>query len=1030
MRDVNDTGFDLVLGEGDWTSWTGVRRAAADAEASVVYDRSRRALTLRPRTEDLRVGGRRRRSGPVLGEEDRAPAAPDRYGNWYWIDPDDRSRILVRSVGDGNVTTFWSGADRSSDPRMSSSAAVSDSPFRARSAQTGETGVGEEGIGEEGPGGEGDGTRLGGLTVTGDHRLVVGGTAAEEAVREGASTSAPARSERPRAELLVFDLHGGGPPRSIPLRADGFDPIDAAPRPDGGLYLLDRYAPSGDGPGRIWAFDRALRVTGPRRSGDGKAAFRPRPVPEDADADSPPEEVDRADERRHGGEAGPFRLPPDHGPGTARSVVSLPDGTVLVLYGGRVVSDDGERVVSSAVRYDLLPEAAGADPLTVRGRVAISELLTEAGIEQSETARSGWEIHDGAFLERSAGPTESFAGALFVVGVDGDQAFRFTVTGTESAVTAELEPDLIPLRRFGGKAVVRAGDRVYYDFEQRWLPLTARLRRRFVTEGRIVSGPMDSEIAECRWHRLFIDGCIPPDTAVRVETRTADHADRLSDQPWQPEPELYRRDGGSELPYHRPFTDSERERPGTGTWELLLQRAEGRYLQVRLTLHGSGRASPRLYALRVYRPRFSYLDHYLPDVYRQDEESAHFFERYLANAEGLFTALEGRIAHARSLFDTRTVPDEYLDWLGSWFDAEFDAALDDRRRRLVLDHAVELYDQRGTPRGLARMLTVALDTCADDALFTPGGVAAAIGRPEDADRQTRRQFGVRIVEQFAARDVPRASVGDATAAGQPTEVPVDSPWRPEDGAEVLHRRFERFLSDRYETESERLENWPEPRFPPLLPSSRSSEGPRRRADWRTFVRRVVEGPYAEIEAAPEEGGGSATSDAVTARFRAFLRRRYGRVEDLSSGWPDHPGTLEEMDLPGELPTGDALGDWMDFVGLSLPIERAAHRFRVLVPVEPEEPVDVQRDRLEIARRVARKQKPVHTDVEVLPYWAAFRVGTGRTGLDTVLGAGSRYSDLLVGRDALGDHTVGAAHPEDVTDRRIAGRDAPDAPRPL
>ncbi|MEF8817489.1 MAG: hypothetical protein V5A58_11910, partial [Salinibacter sp.] len=135
-------------------------------------------------------------------------------------------------------------------------------------------------------------------------------------------------------------------------------------------------------------------------------------------------------------------------------------------------------------------------------------------------------------------------------------------------------------------------------------------------------------------------------------------------------------------------------------------------------------------------------------------------------------------------------------------------------------------------------------------------------------------------------------------------------------------------------------------------------------------------------------------------------------------------------LPDTLPSGTALQDWIQFVGTALPVHRAAHRFRVLVPVDPDADEAAQRQRLKIARRVVETQKPAHTAFEVLPYWAAFRVGTVRTGLDTVLGKGSRYSPLLLGDGALAEETVGAAHPGHVDDRRVVGRDAADAPRPL
>src|SRR5207253_1878580 len=131
----------------------------------------------------------------------------------------------------------------------------------------------------------------------------------------------------------------------------------------------------------------------------------------------------------------------------------------------------------------------------------------------------------------------------------------------------------------------------------------------------------------------------------QVWSRAAENEDELSRTSWQTEPPLVRRANGSELPFAPVPTSSNR-----GTFELLLQNARGRYLQLQLRLTGNGRVSPRLHALRIYYPRFSYLEHYLPAVYREDAASASFLDRFLANFEGTNTAIEDRIAAAQMLF--------------------------------------------------------------------------------------------------------------------------------------------------------------------------------------------------------------------------------------------------------------------------------------------------------------------------------------------------------------------------------------------
>jgi phage tail-like protein len=292
-----------------------------------------------------------------------------------------------------------------------------------------------------------------------------------------------------------------------------------------------------------------------------------------------------------------------------------------------------------------------------------------------------------------------------------------------------------------------------------------------------------------------------------VWTRAHNDRELLESVPFTHEPNLYLRGAGAELPYYQPFPELERQPEATGTWELLFQQAHGCYLQIKLVLAGNGRATPQLRALRAYYPRFSYPKRYLPAVYEEDAESASFLERLLANPEGFYTEIEGKIAEVSALFDARSAPAEVLNWLAGWVGLVLDplwARIQERRqpagqepmrpvpdrRRLFIRYARKLYDRRGTPDGIKFALHLLLHPCLEATLRR---FKAAAVKPNPALRDELNRLGlpyptavmseeqledllhdyvltpnrpskVRIVERFLTREGRAAVAGDPTRA--------------------------------------------------------------------------------------------------------------------------------------------------------------------------------------------------------------------------------------------------------------------------
>lgn len=1006
--DANGTRYHLLLTEADWSrcanAQTPVRAQAGPASRSetvsgVAWNSARSELTLHPRLSQFI--GAPKDSPPTLNM--RRGAGRDHYGNWYWID-ETGLKVRVKSEGTGNVSDFWPP-----DVDFECDAAARRGDFQPRDLKPLPR------------------SQFRGLAVTEDHYLVVG-------------------LLQP-AGLLIFDLHAGGSPQAL-VWPEGvpFAPYDMSPAPGGGVWILDHDN------ARYWGVNRSFNVI---RLGQHETVLQAGGRDDFQPKEGGPERWTRALTFPEGISLGHSSPLAAHDP---VAIEALPDGTVLILH-----SNPGNENRFSLVSRYRLQEQLGT-PVSTEG---MAEL-----IEDEQRADFKLVGFDFAFVPEHKSDDMRVLDRLYIVEENGNQTFAFNLSAKDDQLLMEPLPDYLPMRLFGGKGLVRVGDDSYYDFGDSWIPLVEQRRPRYTQEAALLtpineadpaSEPQDetgherphafdAREPDCVWHRLMLDACIPPETELFVWSRAANNERELALAEWQPEPRLYLRGSGSELPYVSRKSSEE-----DGTWELLFQNARGRFLQLKLELSGNGRTTPRLRALRVYYPRFSYLEKYLPAVYREDQPSASFLDRFLANLEGLYTAIEDRVASAQMLFDVRSAPPETLQWLAGWFGVTLDPTWDDARRRLFIKHAMLFFQYRGTIRGLQWALRLALDECVDEKIFM------------DAQAGQVRSSGIRVIEKFLTRRTPGIVFGDPTDQRGPQLIRQTARWQPGLGGAELHRRWDKALrhalGPKLKQRKLRLypinapewdENgalWRQFSLDTLGFIPEVSVDERRR--WQNFLARK----YRSVRVLNQAHQSKWTSFArlslpfdatqqstlfedwrqfvqevapvATAPNRKwwqdFLARRYRRINALNEAYGTRWPSFELVSLPGSLPRdGNALQDWYLFEAVVVPMQRSAHRFTVLLPVPKAKPGETEKfqERLDLARRIINLEKPAHTIFDIKFYWALFRTGEARLGQDTLLDLGSRaprlMSPMILGQGYLAETFIAPAHPQDVADRQTLG----------
>ncbi|MEH6413436.1 phage tail protein [Pseudomonas sp. CGJS7] len=824
--------------------------------------------------------------------------------------------------------------------------------------------------------------------------------------------------------VMSFDLISGGPPLETAWPAQvPFEPFALCARHGGGAWVLDRANR------RLWELDCTLAVV------DSGQPMQPLPAPAIDD------------------------FQPLLGPPRIQPALTFPAGLDLTSLTPAIA--DPIAIQSHAEQRVMVLDR------DLPGRRSRVVRLRRQGDSWNADASQWLDAlpalaHDMLYASGLGAKPGGAAPRLFVASEIGNQVHAFEPIDHDDGFALRAPAELYPLRRYAGRALVSLGGMAYYDSganQPRWTPVVQQHRQRYAAQAQLITPAFDSEELGTVWDKLLFDGCVPPDTEVLVESRAGDELDGWfagQAQPatdaqvigeWLREPAPRLRGDGPELPWlRREAARQTRREAGAGTWELLLQRARGRYLQLRLTLVSrNGTGSPRLRALRLWAPRFSYPQRFLPAVYREDPGSGEFLERWLANCESTLTEIEDRVVQVESLFDARSVPQDALAWLAGWFDLALDPAWDERRHRLLVVHAMDFFRWRGTVHGLRLALALAFEDDVDAAMFDgPRGGDDGAGR-------------IRIVEAYQARLVETLIADAAATAAGPRTVSRQTLWTPAEGNAGL--------ADRYAAWQQRQASALEQIVPFSLAPPADDDAARQ---WRGFAqaalgfvpaagaaerarwRGLLQSRYPQIDAlnrahdrqyagfddvrlptAPlsTEAARADWSDhcARNAQVRErrlwqdFLARRYRRIERLRdahrAAWDD----FEQVPVPDALPaTLQAQTDWLQFERQLLAMHRSAHRFSVLLPVASviADPYALEQ-KLALARRIVELEKPAHTVFDVRFYWAFNRVGEARLGLDTQLGAGSRASELIpdavVGRAYLGASFIGGR-------QRLHGRD--------
>ncbi len=304
-----------------------------------------------------------------------------------------------------------------------------------------------------------------------------------------------------------------------------------------------------------------------------------------------------------------------------------------------------------------------------------------------------------------------------------------------TGITAEAQEGFC-IERGGGEDVPREVCFSWYGrpLDRGCLTLPDPVERQ--PRGQLLTGPLDSGIPRCRWHRVRVDADVPSGTRLEVAVSSSEVPDPppqgVAVAPWQGHPAGV------------PHPDDWQVLP-SGSLDATIDQPAGRYLFVRLRLAGDGRATPFVRRIHLDFPRNTSAE-LLPPVFREEPEAGDFTERFLALFDAALEEVSSSVDQFPALLDAQGAPDEVLPWIGQLLGLTFDPGWDADTQRRLLERAPELFRLRGTPAGMREAVRLVFE--AEPAIEELGAgrawggvVAAGETHPAGARLGVTRLFG-------------------------------------------------------------------------------------------------------------------------------------------------------------------------------------------------------------------------------------------------------------------------------------------------
>jgi phage tail-like protein len=137
--------------------------------------------------------------------------------------------------------------------------------------------------------------------------------------------------------------------------------------------------------------------------------------------------------------------------------------------------------------------------------------------------------------------------------------------------------------------------------------------------------------------------------------------------------------------------------------ENIFRSIRGRYIWFKAEFFAQQKEYPAIHKIKAYIREKNWVD-YLPEIYRQNQKSFSFTERYLSLFQNVYEYTETEIDDIDLLFNPDIADREFLEWLCSWVSISDVYMWNDAQLRYLMKNAVRMYKTFGTKESIITMI--------------------------------------------------------------------------------------------------------------------------------------------------------------------------------------------------------------------------------------------------------------------------------------------------------------------------------------